>query len=331
MSDAMSNPEPQPNIWLTIAKAIGFMFGMVAIPLLLFAGAVWGGIAAWRRWASDVSPWVWAIGGAITAAAILIALVRRSGKPVPAPTRNLPESAVREADRERCPALERVRQDLVEKSAKHPDPIHAEVQRTLDEVTLAISRARAALSGSAPDALAIAAAQLVACYRGTGMAWAKYLVESDEGGQWIAPVREAWRKDAQSLSEDLERRLHARSPAAIIPVEDKRFALTCVACSAAAVTFQVSDDHVESDTFGQSKSRKYPQADAARISELLKAGDGAGLTRYLAPDGKTCDAYCPECALIYCSAHQHVETEWSGSWLVATHAKCPLGHAREID
>ena len=213
----------------------------------------------------------------------------------------------------------------LEEPVTQADPRSRESVRLLIEALVA---ADTALRSSSPDALGTAARKLIDGHRGTGLAWRKYVAGS-QFYDTLKQVTGAFAEDARPLLDELARRIAAQPPPTLVP-HDGGYALLCAACGAGAVTFTVTEDTTFFDGLSSEHPFEWRGKAAKTLTGLLTKLDGRAVVERLRAGKQGCDAYCPECDRVYCREHYSVESEWSGSWLSAIHATCPLGHAREI-
>lgn len=205
------------------------------------------------------------------------------------------------------------------------DPQSGEAVRLMIEN---LEAAAAALRSDAPDALNIAARRMIAGHLATGLAWRKYVAGSPSYDV-LKQVSTAFADDAQPLLGELSRRLAAQAPLALSR-GNTGYVLPCAACGGNAVTFTVKGDTLLLDGLSSDSPLECHGEAARKLSALLAEGDARVVMEFLRGSVPGCDSYCPDCDRLYCQEHYSVEMEWSGSWLTAVHATCPLGHAREI-
>jgi hypothetical protein len=186
-----------------------------------------------------------------------------------------------------------------------------QIRMRVDDLIGALTEAHLALTAGGPDALNMAAGKIVHCHYLTGLAWRKHMAVSRSDTSLRARIDKALARDTGSLLKEIARLLALRPPALLIPV-DEGYGIACAACGERAVTFQVKGGAVEFNSI----STVHP------TTRLAHGGT---------PAVQDCDAWCPECARVYCREHYSVEAEWSGSWHTASFATCPLGHVREFE
>ena len=106
--------------------------------------------------------------------------------------------------------------------------------------------------------------------------------------------------------------------------------LDCSVCGRPAVSFDVAADQSTGQRGlrfqGIARGEWLPPGDD--VLEALRGGDLATVHARI-PEG--IDAYCPQCARIYCRDHYRIEEEWDEGFYDCTRATCPAGHRRMID
>lgn len=219
-----------------------------------------------------------------------------------------------------------------------PDAQRAVVAR-LDDLITALDSADQALARLPKPAMAEAAARLAFVRYASGRGWRRYVAENPDVAAAAAEIQSALDRANAELGVPLGRFLAAPTAGRVVRTASGAYALPCAACGGDAVTLTLDrvspvaqEQLVVSSLSPVTVFRSLAGPRMQDLVAVLDAGAVAAVVQHLRqtqPGG--CDAYCAECARIYCKEHYAIEAQWSGSWHEATYATCPLGHEHTID
>lgn len=128
----------------------------------------------------------------------------------------------------------------------------------------------------------------------------------------------------------------ARPPQRIVVKKsDDELGLLCSVCGALSWTITRRGGSLEYS--GISSSMELRSDDAPAVFDLLARSDIAGTHEYLFQryangyDVMGIDAFCPQCAKIYCAQHYGASEQFDEGFYDCTYGTCPQGHRRVIN
>jgi hypothetical protein len=144
--------------------------------------------------------------------------------------------------------------------------------------------------------------------------------------------RRATRELGDSLPLEAPPRLSGQEPRP--PTPERKHELRCASCGSLAATVEVgpSPFHPQRQALvysGLVRQQAFLLHLADEVFPALADGRVGEVHGMLGEEG--IDAWCPECAAVYCARHYQLETQYDDDFYDCTYATCPRGHRRMVD